>query len=311
MKRALAAVDIRSSQEDLQASLEQAGLSVQPLSWRTGSLVQGLDLRRPEAIAASTVRDLWRLLGERGILLFRGQHLDHDQHLAFTRRFGPLAETGLLGRHAPQGYPDLFRVTNIKTDGKRSETENAAQQWHSDQSFMPVPARASLLRCVHAPEQGGDTMFANMYQACEALSDGLRAKLGSMRAFHTLFSSRSQATVGRQPFSSVKDGELQQLSGTHHPVLRLHEDSGRYALYVSEQMVDRFEGWTVAESAPLLDYLFALSVRPAHTYRHRWTPGDLIFWDNRSVMHYAPIDYDFASLDLPETRRLMFRSTLA
>ena len=302
---------IRSSEKELQASLELAGLSVQPLSWRTGSVVQGLDMRRAHDISESTVRNLWRLLGERGILLFRDQHLDHDQHLAFTRRFGPLAQTGLLGRHAPPGYPDLFRVTNIKTDGKRSETENAAQQWHSDQSFMPVPARASLLRCVHAPEHGGDTMFANMYQACEALSDGLRTTLGSMRAFHTLFSSRSQTMVGRQPFSSVKEGELQELSGTYHPVLRLHEDTGRYALYVSEQMVDRFEGWTVEESAPLLDHLFAMSVRPAHTYRHRWRPGDLIFWDNRSVMHYAPIDYDFASLDLPENRRLMFRSTLA
>jgi len=295
----------------VQATLEQAGLKVQPLSWRTGSQVDGLDLTRSEDIAQSTIEALWQLLGERGILLFRQQQLDHDQHLNFTRRFGPLAKTGLLGRHAPPGYPDLFKVTNIKTDGKRSETENAAQQWHSDQSFMPVPARASLLRCVHAPAVGGDTMFANMYQACEALSEGLRATIGSMRAFHSLFSSRTLAGTGRRPFSSVKEGELEELSGTFHPVLRRHEDSGRLALYVSEQMVDHFEGWTVAESAPLLDYLFQLSVRPAHTYRHRWAPGDIIFWDNRCAMHYAPIDYDFDALDLPENRRLMFRSTLA
>jgi taurine dioxygenase len=304
-------MNIDATAAQLQEALAEDGVSVSPLSWRTGSEVQGLDLRRAKDIPESTIRSLWRLLGERGILLFRDQHLDHDQHLDFTRRFGPLAKTGLLGRHAPPDYPDLFRVTNIKTDGKRSETENAAQQWHSDQSFMPVPARGSLLRCVHAPQHGGDTMFANMYQACEALSDGLRQTLGAMRAFHSLFSSRTLATAGRQPFSTVKEGELQELSGTFHPVLRLHEDSGRQALYVSEQMVDRFEGWTVAESAPLLDYLFSLSARPAHTYRHRWAPGDIIFWDNRCVMHYAPIDYDFAALDLPENRRLMFRSTLA
>ena len=300
-----------SIESQLQEQLQQSGVSVSPLSWRTGSLVQGLDLTRPQDIAEPTIQALWRLLGERGILLLRGQQLDHDQHLAFTRRFGPLAKTGLLGRHAPPCYPDLFRVTNIKTDGKRSETENAAQQWHSDQSFMPQPARASLLRCVHAPAHGGDTMFANMYQACAALSDGLRATLSTMRAFHSLFSSRTLASRGRQPFSTVKEGELQELSGTYHPVLRRHEDSGRETLYVSEQMVDHFEGWSVAESAPLLDYLFELSVRPAHTYRHRWEPGDIICWDNRCVMHYAPIDYDFAALDLPENRRLMFRSTLA
>jgi len=294
-----------------QAAAPGPGFESRPLSWHTGSEILGLELRHGAAIPEATIRGLWQLLGERGILLFRNQHLDHDQHLDFTRRFGPLAETGLLGRHAPPGYPDLFMVTNIRKDGQRSETENAAQQWHSDQSFLPVPARASLLRCVHAPQFGGDTMFANMAQAFDALSDGLKAALEPLRAFHSLFSSRTLATAGRKPFSSVQEGELQRLSGSFHPVVRVHEDTGRRALYVSEQMVDHFEGWSVADSTPLLDYLFAHSVRPAHTYRHRWQPGDLVFWDNRCTMHYAPIDYDFAALDAPENRRLMFRSTLA
>lgn len=291
--------------------MEQVGFEARPLCWRTGSEILGLDLRHASDLAQPTVDALWRLLGERGILLFRNQHLDHDQHLAFTRRFGPLARTGLLGKHAPPGYPDLFMVTNIKTNGQRSETENAAQQWHSDQSFLPVPARASLLRCVHAPQFGGDTLFANMVQACEALSDGLRATLEELRAFHSLFSSRTLAQSGRKAFSTVEEGELQRLSGTFHPVIRTHGDTGRKTLFVSEQMVDHFEGWSVAESTPLLDYLFALSVRPAHTYRHRWQAGDIVFWDNRCTMHYAPLDYDFAALDDPVNRRLMFRSTLA
>jgi taurine dioxygenase len=286
-------------------------LAVRILSWRTGTEVLGLDLRRSADIPESTIRSLWQLLGERGILLFRNQHLGHDEHLNFTRRFGPLAKTGLLGRHAPPGYPDLFTVTNIKTDGKRSETENAARQWHSDQSFLQVPARASLLRCVHAPLNGGDTMFANMYQTYEALSGGMQATLENVRAFHALFSSRTLAMAGRKPFSGVQVGELQQLAGAFHPVVRTHEDSGRKALYISEQMVDSFEDWSVADSAPLLDYLFSLCAQPAHTYRHSWASGDIIFWDNRCVMHYAPIDYEFAALDLPENWRLMFRSTLA
>jgi taurine dioxygenase len=293
------------------AGSPDAGFEARPLSFRTGSEILGIDLRRSADIPEATIRSLWRLLGERGILLFRNQGLDHDQHLGFTRRFGPLAKTGLLGKNAPPGYPDIFMVTNIKTEGKRSETENAAQQWHSDQSFLPVPARASLLRCVHAPQLGGDTMFANMYQAYEALSDGLRATLEQLRAFHSLFSSRTLATAGRKPFSPIEEGEMQRLSGTYHPVVRVHEESGRKALFVSEQMVDHFEGWSVAESAPLLDYLYALSARPAHTYRHRWQAGDIIFWDNRCTMHYAPLDYDFAGMDAPENRRLMFRSTLA
>ena len=293
------------------AKSAKATFDAKPLSWRTGSEIQGLDLRRSDDIPDATVQALWRLLGERGILLFRNQGLDHDQHLAFTRRFGPLAKTGLLGRYAPEGYPDLFTVTNIKTAGAHSETENAAQQWHSDQSFLPIPARASLLRCVHAPELGGDTMFANMYQAYEALSDGLKTTLESLRALHTVFSSRATVLNGRKPFSTVSEDELERMKGTVHPVIRPHQDTGRKTLYVSEQMVDHFEGWTIAESAPLLDYLFALSAHPAHTYRHRWQPGDIVFWDNRCTMHYAPIDYDFAAMDLPENRRLMYRSTLA
>jgi taurine dioxygenase len=293
------------------AEAAHVGLLTRALSLHSGSEVLGLDLQRSDDIPDSTIRGLWKLLGARGILLFRQQSLDHEQHLAFTRRFGPLAETGLLGRHAPPGYPDIFMVTNIKSNGVRSETENAAQQWHSDQSFLPVPARASLLRCVHAPAYGGDTMFANMYQACEALSPGLKATLENLRAFHSLFSSRTLASGSRMPFSSVQDDKLQRLAGCFHPVLRVHQDTGRKALYVSEQMVDHFEGWSVADSTPLLDYLFALSARPAHTFRHRWQPGDLIIWDNRCTMHYAPLDYDFAALDAPENRRLMFRTTLA
>ena len=293
------------------AVMPSTRIQARALSWRTGSEISGLDLRRSQDIPQSSIDALWLVLGERGFLLFRNQLLDHDQHLAFTRRFGTLAKTGLLGKHAPPGYPDLFTVTNIKTDGKRSETENAAQQWHSDQSFLPVPARASLLRCVHAPQYGGDTMFANMYAVYDSLSDGLKATLEPLRAVHALFSTRTLALARRTPFSTVEDEEVRRFSGTPHPVIRVHGDTGKKALYVSEQMVDHFEGWSVADSTPLLDYLFALSVRPAHTYRHRWQPGDLVMWDNRCTMHYAPIDYDFAALDAPENHRLMFRSTLA
>jgi taurine dioxygenase len=278
------------------------------LSWRTGSEISGLDLSRPEEIPESAIRALWRLLGERGILLFRDQPLDHAQHLAFTKRFGPLAETGMLSRYAPPGFPDIFTVTNMLVDGVRSETANAARQWHSDQSFLANPARASLLHCRLAPRIGGDTMFANMYQAYDALSDGLKATLERMRAFHTLFNTRATVLNGRKP---PNEDEMERLDGAWHPVITTHPDTGKKCLFVSEQMVDHFENWTVAESAPLLDYLYALSTQPAFTYRHHWRPGDLIIWDNRCTMHNAPEDYDTAAIDAPENHRLMFRTTLA
>ena len=279
-----------------------------PVSWRLGSEVLGLDLKRNEDISDASIKALWRLLGERGILLFRKQGLSHDQHLAFTRRFGPLAETGMTSRYAPPGYPDLFTVTNIKSNGARSETENAAQQWHADQSFLPVPARASMLRCEMAPQNGGDTMFSSMYAVYDSLSDGLKATLGSLQAFHTLLNTRCLVMTNRKP---MDDKEVARVEGAFHPVVLTHPDTGRKGLYISDQMVDHFDGWTVAESKPLLDYLCKLIEHPANTYRHRWEAGDAIMWDNRCTQHYAPLDYDFAALDAPENRRLMFRSTLA
>jgi taurine dioxygenase len=279
-----------------------------PIAWRLGTEIMGIDLKRSEEISDESIRQMWQLLGQRGILLFRKQGLNHDQHLAFTRRFGPLAVTGLTSRYAPPGYPDIFTVTNIKTDGARSETENAAQQWHSDQTFLRVPARASMLRCELAPQYGGDTMFANMYAVYEDLSDGLKATLEPLKAFHSLFSTRSKVMKGRKPLAA---DELTRVEGAVQPVVLTHPDTGRKSLYINEQCVDHFEGWTIEESKPLLEYLYTLTSHPAYTYRHRWQQGDILFWDNRCTQHYAPLDYNFAELDAPENRRLMFRSTLA
>lgn len=279
-----------------------------PIAWRLGSEITGIDLKRSDDISDESIRQMWQLLGQRGILLFRKQGLNHDQHLAFTRRFGPLALTGLTSRYAPPGYPDIFTVTNIKTDGARSETENAAQQWHSDQTFLRVPARASMLRCELAPQHGGDTMFANMHAVYEDLSEGLKATLEPLKAFHSLFSTRSKVMKGRKPLG---EEELSRVEGAVQPVVLIHPDTGRKSLYINEQCVDHFEGWTIEESKPLLEYLYTLTSHPAYTYRHRWQQGDVLFWDNRCTQHYAPLDYNFAQLDAPENRRLMFRSTLA
>jgi taurine dioxygenase len=286
----------------------QPAFGSRPLSFRLGAEVTGLDLKRCDALSDGTIDALWRLLCDRGIVLFRRQGLDHEQHLAFTRRFGALAQTGMTSRYAPPGYPDLFTVTNIKANGARSETENAAQQWHADQSFLPVPARASMLRCDRAPQNGGDTMFSSMYAVYQSLSDGLRKTLESLQAFHSLLNTRCLVMANRKP---MDDKEVAKVEGAMHPVVLVHPDTGRRCLYISDQMTDHFDGWTVAESKPLIDYLCRLIEHPANTYRHRWEAGDAILWDNRCTQHYAPLDYDFDGMDRPENHRLMFRSTLA
>jgi taurine dioxygenase len=283
------------------------GIEAVDLSWRTGTEIRGLDLRRADSIAESTIQALTRLLSERCFLLFCNQMLDHDQHLAFTRRFGPLAKTGMIDRYAPPGYPDIYRVTNMVIDGVRSEVWDAARQWHSDQSFMQEPAMGSLLRCEIAPRLGGNTMWANMYLAYEHLSDGLKQTLAGLKARHSVSNSRVEKSRPKKPY----DPGAAVLAGAVHPVVRTHPVTGRKCLYVSENFVDSFDGWTVEESAPLLNYLNTFATQPAFTYRHAWKPGDVVFWDNRCALHNAPEDYDVTQLDAPENHRLMYRTTLA
>ena len=290
------------------ASRQGVKFESHPLSWASGSEVRGIDLTRPQDLTDADVDAVMRLLGERGILLFRGQKISHAQHVEFTRRFGPLAKTGLLSRYAPAGYPDLFTVTNMKVDGVRSETWNAARQWHSDQSFLPVPARACLLRCELAPKLGGNTLFANMYQAYNGLSDGLKKTLEGMSAFHCVFNTRATVLDGRKEFTAE---EKAMAGGAVHPVIRTHPLTGKKYLFVNEQDVDHFDGWTIKESAPLLDFLYAHLSQPAYCYRHQWQPGDIIMWDNQTMQHNALADYDLDNLDAPENHRLMYRATLA
>lgn len=294
--------------------LVDGGLAVQDrfdtrdLSWRTGTEIIGIDLSREASIPGEVIDELYQLVSERGILLFRGQTLDHDQQLAFTRRFGPLAETGGIGRFSPPGYPDIFRLTNQLVDGERSETVRAAIQWHSDQSMMRTPAMGSLLYCAKAPPVGGNTMFANMYQAFETLSEGLQSILVQLRAEHTPYNTRGITIRTLKPHT---ESERQKMVGSIHPVVRRHPVTGKPALYVSDMMVDHFGGWTVEESKPTLDFLHLHATQPAFTYRHAWQPGDLIFWDNRCMLHCTPVDYDPEAMDDPANERLMFRSTLA
>jgi len=283
------------------------GVEAIDLSWRTGTEIRGLDLTRPDDIPETTIQELMRLVSERCILLFRDQVIDHDQHLAFTRRFGPLAKTGMIDRYAPPGYPDIYKLTNMKVDGERWEVWDAARLWHSDQSFMQEPAMGSLLRCEIAPRLGGNTIFANMYHAYDRLSEGFKQTLAPLQAWHSI------ANIPRRPDKKWKpyDPGEEVAAGAAHPVVRTHPVTGHKALYISEHFVASIEGWTLEESAPLVNFLNNFPKRPEFTYRHAWRPGDLIFWDNRCALHHAPEDYAVSQIDAPENHRLMYRTTLA
>ena len=276
-----------------------AQIESRPMAGALGADIVGVDLSRP--LDDATFAVIERALHEYLVIFFHGQALTPEQHLALTRRFGPISRSPYI-KHM-EDYPDIIAVLKEADERKISTFGNA---WHSDFSFLEEPPMGSVLYAREAPSHGGDTLFANMYAAYEALSPGLRRVLDGLNAIHTgkpygiggvpqdLAVSRS---IGIERNNAEADREIA------HPAVRVHPATGRKALFVNSIYTTRFEGMTAAESKPLLEFLYAHATQPEFTCRLRWRAGDLAVWDNRCTMHYAVNDYD-------GQRRLMHRTTI-
>jgi taurine dioxygenase len=277
-------------------------LTVRPLSAACGAEILGIDLIKP--LEASVVERLQRALGEHGCLLFRNAALTPEQHIAFSRQFGPL-ESHVVGEFNLPGHPEIFVVSNVREEGKLKGAVYAGQYWHSDLSYMEKPSMGSLLLCHEMPEVGGDTMWANMYLAYETLSEPMKNFLGGLRAIHDYshaYDTYFAKTKERPPLTPEQKAKTPPVQ---HPAIRVHPVTGRKALYVNPGFTVGFAGMPEEESQPILDFLFRHSTRPEFIYRHKWRVNDLVFWDNRCTMHYALSDYDFS------VRRHMQRTTIA
>ena len=259
-------------------------ISTRPLSHALGAEIMGVDVGQPLSNADFDL--IHRTFLERGILLFRDQKISREQHIAFSRRFGDLDDHESLPRDRHPDYPELLLVTNIpKPSGKPSDSKYTGQQWHSDMSFTPVPSLGSLLRGITIPPVGGDTMFTNMYRAYDTLSDGMKKLIEGLHGIHT---------GGRKidDLSSERAAEQRKLNPPiAQPVVRVHPETGRKALYIGEK-VSCFVGMTAEESRPLIDYLVRHATRPQFVYRHQWRTDDIVLWDNRCTMHIALGDYE-------------------
>lgn len=263
-------------------------LKIRRLSNALGAEVQDIDLAAP--LSEATVAALRDAFHQHLVLLFRDQDLTPEQHIAFSRLFGDL-DVHPFSRYNLPGYPEVLQITNHEINGKLSETRNTGRQWHSDLSFTTRPALGSLLYCKEVPEVGGNTMFTNMYMAYETLSPGLRNVLDGLWAVHDMsmgkdIANRDAAFMAEM---KIKNPPVAQ------PVVRVHPETKRKALYVSEMVTSHFDGMTFDESRPLLQYLYAHSVEPEFTYRHQWKPHDLLMWDNRCTMHLAVADFEHSS----------------
>lgn len=250
-----------------------------------GAIVSGVDLSAE--LGDTVIGTIRQALLDHQVIFFRNQSITPEQHKAFGRRFGPLLVH-------PQyvnldGHPEVLPV--LKEADAR---ENVGGVWHSDLSNLPAPPLGSILYAKEVPPFGGDTMFANQNLAYEALSDGMKALLSPLNAYHSSRTLSDATTRGdRNATRSTKlrddidPGEDVNL----HPVVRTHPETGRKSIFVDAPHTVNFEGMTVEESAPLLEFLFAHCTRPEFTCRFRWEKGSVAFWDNRCLMHYALNDY--------------------
>ncbi|MCA8166379.1 MULTISPECIES: TauD/TfdA dioxygenase family protein [Burkholderia] len=271
-----------------------------PFDGALGAEIVGLDLSRP--IGEDDFARIHRAHLDHHVVVFRDQRITPDEHVAFSARFGPL-QRHVLAQFALPGHPEVLIVSNILENGQPIGLGDAGHFWHSDLSYKEKPSLGSLLHAQELPAEGGDTLFANMHLAWDALPEALKREVEGRRAEHT-YLARYAELQARSPWRpNLTPEQIAQVKAVDHPIVRTHPETGRRALFVSEHFTTRIVGLPEDESRALLDELFAHSVRDEFVYRHQWREHDLVFWDNRSLMHLAAGTPD-------HLRRKLYRTTI-
>ncbi len=270
-------------------------LTIRRVSGALGAEIGGVDLA--QQLADATIAEIRAALVEHQVIFFRGQELTPAQQAAFGARFGPLNIHPYVA--GMRDHPEVMEI--IK---EPSDRINFGGGWHSDMSFLETPAIGSILYALEIPAFGGDTLFASQAAAYDALSPGLQQTLEGLNAVHSASREYSAQGHSAQKRSSMSVAEADGYVGEYvHPMVLVHPESGRKALYVNPAFTMRIDGWKTRESKALLDYLFEHCRYEGFTCRFAWARGSVAFWDNRSVWHFALNDY-------PGQRRHMRRLTV-
>jgi taurine dioxygenase len=269
-------------------------LQIHRIAGALGAEITGIDLS--ENLDAGTIAAIRRAWLDCLVIFFRGQELPPERFLVFARHFGEIVEYPFL--NGLDGFPEITPVIKLE-----HEHVNFGGLWHSDTAYLKDPPIGTMLVAREVPPFGGDTLFANMYLAYETLSAGMQRLLDGLVAVN----SSAKADVTKTREDRLHDGARPDAKREYlaeHPVVRIHPETGRKALYINSGHTVRFKDMPEAESAPLLEYLFAHQQRPEFTCRFCWEVGSLAFWDNRCAQHNPINDYH-------GFRRVMHRVTLA
>ncbi|USX13978.1 TauD/TfdA family dioxygenase [Oxalobacteraceae bacterium OTU3CAMAD1] len=278
----------------------QSAFDIELFDAPLGAEILGLDLSRP--LSPRQFQRIHKAHLDHHLLVFRDQRITPQQQVDFSRRFGPLQIHVLRNFQLP-AHPEVLIISNIIEDGQPIGLGDAGHFWHSDLSYKEKPSLGSLLHAQELPAEGGDTLFANMHLAWDTLPAALRHAVQDARAEHSYLTQYDELRR-RSPFRpALTQAQIDEVKPVTHPVVRTHPETGRKALFVSEHFTTHIVGIPEDESRALLAELFAHSVLPAHIYRHKWAPHDLVFWDNRSLMHLAGGTPD-------HLRRKLYRTTI-
>jgi taurine dioxygenase len=277
-------------------------LSIRNLDAPLGAEIAGLDVSKPLPQAdIDAIETTWR---ERLVVVMHDQNLSDPQLIAFSRNFGELDPPGPnpYGQPFLKDHPELNVISNVVEDGKPvGNLGDGEAVWHADMTYVDVPPKAAMLHALEVPppEAGGNTHFANMFAAYESLPADLKKAVEGKVAVHD--ASRNSAGMLRKGYKDVRD--VRETVGARHPLVRTDPKTGRKALFLGRRPNAYVVGLEVAESEALLDALWAHATQPRFAMCHEWKVGDLLMWNNLSVLHRRdPFD--------PKTRRVMHRSQI-
>jgi taurine dioxygenase len=266
-------------------------LELKPLTPAIGAEVSGVDLAEP--LGDETIAEIRQALLDHLVIFLRSQDITDEQHLDFALRFGPLSVPPLATKYQEQPTVTVLDQVSPKGEG--------ADEWHSDNTFMPQPPMGSILRAVQLPAVGGDTCFSNMYAAYEALSPAMRSLVDGLRAVHDITKPMRKALAAGH--TTLDLSEMQQRwPPIEHPVVVTHPETGRRGLFVNRNSTTHIVGLSERENDALLPFLLDHVRSPEFQCRFHWKVGSMAFWDNRCVQHYAVADYT--------ERRIMHRVTV-
>jgi taurine dioxygenase len=259
--------------------MRNSRIAVKPIAGACGAEIDGVDIAGD--LDAGTIWEVRQALNGHGVVFFRDQDFDAEQHKAFARRFGEI-----FVHPNYRGMQQDDEIVMIRREP--GDRHIVGEDWHADTTMMAEPPMGAILYALEVPPYGGDTMFANQYLAYDTLSAGMKKLLTGLRAVH---SDRLVAgpVANRNAFraTKVRQGDDWRETVSLHPIVRTHPETGRKLLNVNAAYTVGFEGMSEEESRPLLDYLLAHGHRPEFTCRFRWANGSVAFWDNRAVKHLA------------------------